>query len=296
MNSQRDTPQTEPSGPVKDPVENPTTEYEVAISLPFDPLFDEVYQNFQKKPKDDFELFIPPSTDPAEIRLLFEEVYRNLTQRKRSAFESKKIITSEQRQLDSKPLAVKAFQTAKVVKVKEAEREKKAKKAQTLRREMLADQQVILRPALIDRIGSILIDTTGVLAATMITAIPFTLLLYPLDLFALLTGSPLPNTTLLLSGLVFGLLPLMVILYNAFWTIYLGRTPGHRFSQLVLIDMQNNRPHFSNLVIRATLMPVSLVFLGCITPILGLRSLADLLSNTQTIQEYSSISDGEEEE
>lgn len=281
---------------VKDNEEATSPELEIPPPLPFDPLFDEVYETFQKLPREDFELFIPPATEPAEIRLLFEEVYRNLTPRKRSPFESKKILTSETRRLGSTTLAEKAIQTAKIVKIKEAEREKRAKKAQFRKREMLADQQVILMPGLMDRLGAILIDSIGVLAATMIASIPFALLLYPLDILTLLTGAPLPNTTLLLSGLVLGLLPLVIITYNAFWTIYAGKTPGLRFGNLVLVDTKNNSPHLTNLVIRAAVMPLSLLFFGFLTPILGTRSLADLISRTRTIQEYSSIEDEDDKE
>jgi len=296
MSSQRDTPNIEePSLPVEEQEKAASTELAISPSLPFDPLFDEVYERFQKLPKEDFELFIPPATDSAEIRLLFEEVHRNLTPRKRSAFESKKILTSEERKLDSTALAEKALHTAKIVKIKEAEREKRAQKALFRRKEMLADQQVILMPSLMDRLGSVLIDSTGVLAATMIASVPFALLLYPLDIFALLTGAPLPNTTLLLSGLVLGLLPIVIIAYNAFWTIYAGRTPGLRFGNLVLVDIQNNRPHTTNLVIRSLVMPLSLLCFGFLTPILGIRSIADLISKTRTIQEYSSMIDEDED-
>jgi hypothetical protein len=87
----------------------------------------------------------------------------------------------------------------------------------------------------------------------------------------------------------------VIITYNAFWTIYSGRTPGLRFSNLVLVDTQNNRPDTSNLIIRASIMPLSLLCFGFLTPILGIRSIADLISKTRTIQEYSSIEDEDEE-
>jgi uncharacterized RDD family membrane protein YckC len=295
MSSQRETPNTDPAPAVEEQEKAASTELAIT-HLPLDPLFDEAYGQFQKLPKEDFELFIPPSTDSAEIRLLFEEVYRNLTPRKRSAFEQKKILTSEERKLESATLAEKALHTAKIVKIKEAEREKRAQKARSLRKEMLADQQVLLMPGLMDRLGAALIDSTGVITATMMASVPLALLLYPLDLFALLTGTPMPSTTLLLSGLVLGLLPFVIIVYHAFWTIHSGGTPGLRFGNLVLVDMKNNRPHITNLVIRATLMPLSLLCFGFLTPILGIRSIADLISGTRTIQEYSSIEDEGDEE
>ena len=293
MSSHRDTPDTETQPPVEDQKTQLSAEITVPSSLPFDPLFEDVYNTLQKLPKENFELHIAPTTDSAEIRLLFEEVQRNLTPRKRSISESKRILTSEERKIQSITLAEKARHTAKIVKSKEAEREKRAKMAQSRRKELLADQQITLSPGFMDRLGAILIDTTGVLATTMIASLPFALLLYPLDIFALMTGAPLSNTTLLLSGLVLGLLPLTIIIYNVFWTISTGRTPGLRFGDIVLVDMQNNRPHITKLLIRAAIMPLSLLCFGFVTPILGVRSVADLISKTRTIQEYSSI---EEEE
>ena len=138
MNSPRDAQHTDSSPELDNQEEQESTQLETHPPLQFDSLFDEVHRTFQSLPKQDFELFIAPTTDTAEIRLLFEEVQRNLSPKKRSSFEGKKLLTSDQRSLDSAALATKAAQTAKIVKIKEAEREKKAKKAMNLRREMLA--------------------------------------------------------------------------------------------------------------------------------------------------------------
>jgi hypothetical protein len=260
-----------------------------------DKLFDTVHENLRQTAKDEVEIFLPGNADPAKVRLLFDQVYRNLQPDKRSLFEKRKLITSDQRTVNSESLTEKMLKTAKIVRIKEQERKKRLEQSKEIRRQILADQQVIIKPNLIERLGACLIDTIIVTACTLTICLPFTLIAYSQAFFALMNGSPTSMQVALISAPIIGMLPIMTITYQAVWPIMKGYTLGELFSGLIIVDNEAKRPHHTRLLTRAMLMPLSILCFGFLTPIFGMPSLASLLSGTKTIVDYTS-SESEEEE
>jgi hypothetical protein len=270
-------------------------------------IFEECYNSFKSKQDEksqDVEVFISPSPDRFEVNVLFDEVFNRFSAPDQFANGAPKAIVSQERNLINENITQRAVLTARIVKVKEVERRKRAEQARSRRTELLADQQLLITPPFLDRIGAGLVDLFFILATTGLFSVVLSLLLYrtqTLDLFSILisqTSTPSKNlfsNAVVFLGLYGGLLPNVATAYYLIFLLATKTTPGYTFGSIVLTDGKGGEPQQKSLLVKAILMPLSFILLGFITPFLGNRSFSDLLSNTRTITNYSSQEELESE-
>ncbi len=258
-----------------------------------DALFSEVFTELKKQPNGEMKIALQMSPDPKELRVLFDEVADALSPR-RAKEQQATLLTSENRKVEATQIAQKATAIAKIVRVIETERRKKAAAARALRQEQMADQRVLLQPPLLDRLGAAIVDLFAVCMISVILGLLFSCLLWPGRVMETLSGESDELAAVLALSAIVGVLPLVSILYNLFCLLVKKKTLGMAFSNLTITDRMGNRAPGFNLIVRSLTTPASFLLLGFLAPILGRRSFADLLANTRFIQEYSSLEDPEE--
>lgn len=258
-----------------------------------DALFSEMFTNLKNMPSGEVKVALQTSPDPKELRVLFDEVAEALSPR-RAKEQQATLLSSENRKIEASQIAQKATATAKIVRVIETERRKKAAAERALRLEQLADQRILLQPPLLDRLGAAIVDLLAICLISTALGLLVSCCIWPARILDILSGGADDLAIVLALSAIVGVLPVVSIAYNLFCFLVKKKTFGMTFSNLTITDRMGNRAPGFNLVVRSLATPASFLLLGFVAPLLGRRSFADILANTRFIQEYSSLEDSED--
>jgi hypothetical protein len=223
------------------------------------------------------EVVIPVKTDPKEIRLLFEAVEKNL--RAPQTSDSKKIITSSERSLINNRINEQAKLTAQIIKLKEAEDQKKLKLAREERRRRLEAQKMIISASIKDLCIVTIVDLSMVTLLTLLKGVLLLMLFYKKDLNQIINLTSNSDTTILLTGTLSLLFPITIFSYNLILLITRQQTLGMKLAGTVYLTERYRKPRSANLILKALSEPLSILTLSPLLQLAGKRTLAESVAS-----------------
>jgi hypothetical protein len=243
-------------------------------------IFDQAYENLSNLNITEEQLFIFTNSNNPELRLIFDEAFTSLRPNKRNEKINRNIITSDKRDLIDQEMNLVANRTAKIVKVIEFEKQQEEARKRLFLKQQQDDERIIILPTLFDRVIAGIYDSSLIIAITTVITVIFWFIWNPSRIHETLKLTQLDSEEVIrFSSIFLSLLIVNMWIIPLIYYLKHERTPGLKLRN-IRISAFEGRPTKIHLVVRATLIPISLTLQTWVLPIIGINPLHDLIART----------------